>query len=291
MVLTILLSLVVAVVAKLLADEAKAWLPWIVQRLIRRAVQQLSADRQERWEEEWNSDVNKIPGDIGKFIYALGYIFAAQAKKRETSRDRGWRRHMWDVAWQKFAVAVIAVIIVGQATKSRMDQGLAADPSRSGARLETTPIQRQDHRGVDPTGHGRDQQQNDPHIVERDAREHLHYVRPGQVIHKAPPKPRDWAVGLANGMKFEDTVTESTNTPSTAISNNADAGSEKDGISGRANPESRVKEPAPGTRGGQISAVTELSVGHRASCGVEALTGFPGGPYVSATSEDVCADE
>jgi cell division protein FtsB len=30
---------------------------------------------------------------------------------------------------------------------------------------------------------------NDPQAIEKEAREHLHYVRPGEVIYTVPPKP------------------------------------------------------------------------------------------------------
>jgi phage terminase Nu1 subunit (DNA packaging protein) len=62
------LGILAAAAARLLADEFKAWAPWIIERLIRRAVRELPQNLRERYEEEWQSHVDEIPGDIGKVI-------------------------------------------------------------------------------------------------------------------------------------------------------------------------------------------------------------------------------
>jgi hypothetical protein len=65
-------------VSRLLTDEFKAWIPWIIQRVIRRAVVRLPASQRERFEEEWQSHVNEVPGDVGKLTVALGFLTAAR---------------------------------------------------------------------------------------------------------------------------------------------------------------------------------------------------------------------
>lgn len=70
-------SILGAVVVKLLADEAKAWLPRIVERLIDQAVKRLPAKYRERFAEEWRSHIDDIPGDLAKFYNAFGCIFAS----------------------------------------------------------------------------------------------------------------------------------------------------------------------------------------------------------------------
>jgi len=72
-----LLGIVAAAASRLLADEFKAWIPWTVDRLIRRAVGRLPADRRERLNEEWRSHVNDVPGEVGKLAVALGTLLAA----------------------------------------------------------------------------------------------------------------------------------------------------------------------------------------------------------------------
>ena len=52
-VLVFLIAVVGNALSKLLADDAKAWLPKIVEHLVRRAVKKLPGAFQERFEEEW----------------------------------------------------------------------------------------------------------------------------------------------------------------------------------------------------------------------------------------------
>jgi uncharacterized membrane protein YjgN (DUF898 family) len=65
-------------VSGLLTDEFRAWMPWIIQRVIRCASARLPQAQQERFEEEWQSHVNEVPGDIGKLTVALGFLPAAR---------------------------------------------------------------------------------------------------------------------------------------------------------------------------------------------------------------------
>jgi hypothetical protein len=64
--------------SRLLTDEFKAWIPWIIQRVIRRAIVRLPPAQRERFEEEWQSHVNEVPGEIGKLTAALGFLKAAR---------------------------------------------------------------------------------------------------------------------------------------------------------------------------------------------------------------------
>jgi len=59
-------------------DELKAWVPWITEWLVKRAVAVLPEERRERFEEEWRSHLDDVPGQIGKLIVALGLLTAAQ---------------------------------------------------------------------------------------------------------------------------------------------------------------------------------------------------------------------
>jgi lipopolysaccharide/colanic/teichoic acid biosynthesis glycosyltransferase len=64
--------------ARQFADEFKAWTPWVIDRLVRKAVARLPENQRERFEEEWRSHINEIPGEIGKFVVALGFVSAAR---------------------------------------------------------------------------------------------------------------------------------------------------------------------------------------------------------------------
>jgi len=74
------------VFARLLGDEIKSWLPWIVERLLRHAVASLPKDQRERFQEEWQSHLDEIPGDIGKLVVAVGFPFAARGMSGILSR-------------------------------------------------------------------------------------------------------------------------------------------------------------------------------------------------------------
>src|ERR1700675_1880325 len=75
-------SVLLAVLASLLADEVRAWLPWITERVIQRAAGSLPADQRERYREEWRGHLDQLPGEIRKFVSALGLF----RKRGEMSR-------------------------------------------------------------------------------------------------------------------------------------------------------------------------------------------------------------
>lgn len=68
------LGIIGAAISRQLADEFKEWVPWIISRLIRRAVAKMPQEFQERYEEEWRSGVNHIPGQVGKLLFALDLL-------------------------------------------------------------------------------------------------------------------------------------------------------------------------------------------------------------------------
>jgi Bacterial sugar transferase len=80
---------------KLCSDECKAWLPRITERVLRIAVAALPADLRERFGEEWRSDLNEIPGELGRLVWALGLVWAAL----KVSNDHSFARFLgWVVA-------------------------------------------------------------------------------------------------------------------------------------------------------------------------------------------------
>jgi hypothetical protein len=73
----LLVAILVPVATKLITDDVKAWLPWITNRLIERAVRSLPEGERQRYAEEWQSHVNEIPGDLSQIVVALGFNLAA----------------------------------------------------------------------------------------------------------------------------------------------------------------------------------------------------------------------
>jgi len=75
--LLILCSIFTAACSRQMADEFKAWTPWMIGRLIAFAVRLLPEDRRDRYGEEWSSYAAEIPGEIGKIITVLNFSLAA----------------------------------------------------------------------------------------------------------------------------------------------------------------------------------------------------------------------
>jgi hypothetical protein len=73
----IVVSVLTAFFSRILAEEMGAWSPWIIRSLIKFAVGRLPEYRRERLDEEWQSHVNDVPGQVGKLIAAVGFLFAA----------------------------------------------------------------------------------------------------------------------------------------------------------------------------------------------------------------------
>jgi hypothetical protein len=71
------LGIIAAAVSRQLADEFKAWTPWIIGRLVKSAVRKLPEDCRDRFEEEWLSHIHETPGEVGKLTAAVGFLFAA----------------------------------------------------------------------------------------------------------------------------------------------------------------------------------------------------------------------
>lgn len=76
-VLVIVGGILASAIAKVLADDFKAWQPSIVERLLKFSVSLLSASERERYHEEWSAYIDETPGDLSKVIAATGLIWAA----------------------------------------------------------------------------------------------------------------------------------------------------------------------------------------------------------------------
>jgi hypothetical protein len=76
-ILIVVSSFVMAILARLFADDIKAWLPVLSRWLKARAVRRLPEESRARYEEEWESHLLEVPGDLSKIIYSLGLQLAA----------------------------------------------------------------------------------------------------------------------------------------------------------------------------------------------------------------------
>src|SRR5205823_4580332 len=69
-------TLILGLIAKLVADEARAWLPSVSQRLLNLALKCLPPDQQERYGEEWAADLESYPASLSRTIRAIGFLCA-----------------------------------------------------------------------------------------------------------------------------------------------------------------------------------------------------------------------
>jgi lipopolysaccharide/colanic/teichoic acid biosynthesis glycosyltransferase len=70
--------------SSLFADELKAWMQWMVKRLLELSIEQLPDAQRERFEEEWQSHLNEVPGEVSKLAVAANFVRAARVMARES---------------------------------------------------------------------------------------------------------------------------------------------------------------------------------------------------------------
>ena len=76
-ILKVVFAVVIAVIARVGADEVKAWLPVVSRSLLHLALLRLPSEQRERFSEEWTADLLDYPGEISRAIRALGMCCAA----------------------------------------------------------------------------------------------------------------------------------------------------------------------------------------------------------------------
>jgi hypothetical protein len=81
-----LTKVLAAMLGRFLADDLKAWCPFLTDSLINLAVRRLPSDLQDRYVEEWRAHIADTPGEIGKLFCAAGFLWA------------GWR------VWEAFKI-------------------------------------------------------------------------------------------------------------------------------------------------------------------------------------------
>jgi lipopolysaccharide/colanic/teichoic acid biosynthesis glycosyltransferase len=81
------LGIMGAALSRQLTDEIKAWTLWIAECLILIAVAKLPENEKARLHEEWHSDIQDTPGELGKLVVAIGFVLAAQRISHDTKED------------------------------------------------------------------------------------------------------------------------------------------------------------------------------------------------------------
>ena len=81
-------SILAAVLSRIVVEEVGAWSPSIVRSLIKLAVARLPENQRARFEEEWQSHVDEVPGTVGKLLAAAGFSLAARKMAPTAQRSR-----------------------------------------------------------------------------------------------------------------------------------------------------------------------------------------------------------
>jgi hypothetical protein len=61
-----------------IVQELRAWMPRMIESIVRRSVKQLPVDWQELYGKKWREQLIAVPGEISKFVTALGFFLTAR---------------------------------------------------------------------------------------------------------------------------------------------------------------------------------------------------------------------
>lgn len=104
-------ALLASILARQAGEEFKSWTPWLVQRLIHRAILRLPEEARERLSEEWQGHLREVPGEVGKLVVAFGFLQAA-SKIRELCQAPRNPKSSAEIAMRAFDVVFSCVAIL-----------------------------------------------------------------------------------------------------------------------------------------------------------------------------------
>ncbi len=103
----IFIFLVKAFLSRQVAEEFRAWTPWLVKHLIQYATNRLPEDQKERFKEEWQSHADEIPGQIGKVLTSCGFVVSTWKMYPVSPRSTFVRQET------KQPLFVFSVVVIG----------------------------------------------------------------------------------------------------------------------------------------------------------------------------------
>jgi lipopolysaccharide/colanic/teichoic acid biosynthesis glycosyltransferase len=121
----LLLTIVTAVTGRFMGEEVKAWFGWLHRKIRYLAVARLPETIRQRYEEEWESGLEEIPGELFKVIYSLGLLIAATGIREAAAPCVGERRptvkRLLDITLSSVALAFLAPNLVLIAIAIKLD--------------------------------------------------------------------------------------------------------------------------------------------------------------------------
>lgn len=123
--MTLLTGIVAAIASKIVADEAKAWMPNLSRYLLGIAVSRLPVGLRERYQEEWAADLASYPGEIGRLVRALGFCWASVAIRKSAGRSLRERIALRIWLWLVTVLLRLLARKIRQLTSRRLVQAVA----------------------------------------------------------------------------------------------------------------------------------------------------------------------
>jgi len=119
------LALLAACLPRLLTDEFKAWVPWLVEKMISRAVNRAPPHYRQRLAEEWRSHANETPGSLGKLWFCSWLPWASGTLIREAPHAAAEVDNLGEPTEEEILASIRRVIAEAEETE-RLGQESAA---------------------------------------------------------------------------------------------------------------------------------------------------------------------
>jgi lipopolysaccharide/colanic/teichoic acid biosynthesis glycosyltransferase len=126
---TILVAVSIAIVGRFMADEVKTWSSWLHKKMLRLAVAKLPKQYQERYEEEWERELEECPGEIFKFLYSIGLLSAALGirkailKKTADAMLFASLKRAFDIVFAGLALFLLLPLLIAIAIAVKLETG------------------------------------------------------------------------------------------------------------------------------------------------------------------------
>jgi lipopolysaccharide/colanic/teichoic acid biosynthesis glycosyltransferase len=109
---TALLALSIAVAGRFMSDEIKSWCRWLHGKLRRIAVARLPVRCRERYDEEWESGLDEIPGEILKLVYSIGLIWAAAGIRSSVLKSTANAKRAFSPLKRLFDIMLSGIVLI-----------------------------------------------------------------------------------------------------------------------------------------------------------------------------------
>ncbi|MFP5275610.1 MAG: sugar transferase [Acidobacteriota bacterium] len=126
----IMLLIFIAIAGQFMSDEIKSWSIWLHAKLRRIAVGKLPTEFRDRYDEEWESGLVEVPGEIFKLLYSTGLIWAAVGIRRaslksaaESKRAFTLLKRLFDIGFSSLVLVLLLPLLVAISLAIKLSSG------------------------------------------------------------------------------------------------------------------------------------------------------------------------